>query len=329
MGTLEDKIAAETKLKQLKAEQQKIKARKKAAEVQRKRQEDNRRKILAGAVLLARVEAGEWPQADFTAMMDKGLTRKEDRLLFGLGRGRGCGGNRCSGESDGTEIGGRGVTAETPHFIGPDDVDGGYSPLPAFVTRTNISNKKLSEIPPQQIRAVYDATTIRVYQAYSDVIADAALAQGTFVSPPFKMERMTWIKPSFLWMMYRAGWGFKDAGQKRILAIDITREGFEWALAHGCLSHTDESMSKEERETKKNASPVRIQWDPERDLFLRPLGHRAIQIGLGKEAVQRYVHEWICRISDVTPLAHDIRTLIQTGKLDEAKAKLPIERPLR
>ena len=84
MGTLEDKIAAETKLKQLKAEQQKIKARKKAAEVQRKRQEDNRRKILAGAVLLARVEAGEWPQADFTAMMDKGLTRKEDRLLFGL-----------------------------------------------------------------------------------------------------------------------------------------------------------------------------------------------------------------------------------------------------
>ena len=85
MGTLEDKIAAaEIKLKQLKAEQQKVEARKKAAEVQRKRQEDNRRKILAGAVLLARVEAGEWPEADFTAMMDKGLTRKEDRLLFGL-----------------------------------------------------------------------------------------------------------------------------------------------------------------------------------------------------------------------------------------------------
>ncbi|WP_289006256.1 DUF4291 family protein, partial [uncultured Kingella sp.] len=89
--------------------------------------------------------------------------------------------------------------------------------------------------PPKQIRAVYTDTTIRVYQAYSDAIADSALAAGRFVSPPFKMERMTWIKPSFLWMMYRAGWGGKDDNQKRILAIDISRSGFEWALRHACL----------------------------------------------------------------------------------------------
>jgi hypothetical protein len=89
-----------------------------------------------------------------------------------------------------------------------------------------------SAIPLRQIQAVYDNETIRVYQAYSDAIADSALAHGTFVSPPFKMERMTWIKPSFLWMMYRAGWGFKAPGENRIWAIDITREGFEWALAH-------------------------------------------------------------------------------------------------
>ena len=82
-------------------------------------------------------------------------------------------------------------------------------------------------IHTQQIRAVYNEQTIRVYQAYSDAIANAALLNQTFVSPPFKMERMTWIKPSFLWMMYRAGWGFKDNGQNRILAIDIRREGFE------------------------------------------------------------------------------------------------------
>ncbi len=184
------------------------------------------------------------------------------------------------------------------------------------------------KIPFHQIRAVYDETSIRVYQAYSDTIADAALAKGTFASPPFKMERMTWIKPSFLWMMYRAGWGFKDEGQKRILAIDITRSGFEWALTHGCLSHADEAMSKEEWVAKKNASPVRIQWDPERNLFLQPLEHRAIQIGLGKEAVRHYVNEWICRISDITPLAHDICALVKEGRLDKAKSKLPVERPL-
>jgi len=183
-------------------------------------------------------------------------------------------------------------------------------------------------IPERQIRAVYDDTTIRVYQAYSDQIADSALAHGTFVSPPFKMDRMTWIKPSFLWMMYRAGWGFKEPGQSRILAIDITREGFEWALAHSCLSHVDPSMSKEAWERLKSESPARIQWDPERDLLLQPLPHRAIQIGLSKEAVKLYISQWIRQITDVTPLAHEIHALVQKGKLNEAKTRLPVERPL-
>ncbi|MGE8351465.1 hypothetical protein BLX41_13790 [Pseudomonas protegens] len=186
-------------------------------------------------------------------------------------------------------------------------------------------HKPATELPQRQIRALYDADTIRVYQAYSDSIADAALAHGTFVSPPFKMERMTWIKPSFLWMMYRAGWGYKDAGQTRILAIDISREGFEWALAHGCLSHADESVSKEEWLKLKDQSPVRIQWDPERDLYLRPQEHRAIQIGLSKEAVQLYVNQWIKRITDVTPLAHSIHRLIQQGDLDGAHSLIPQE----
>ena len=49
------------------------------------------------------------------------------------------------------------------------------------------------ELPMRQIRAVYDESTIRIYQAYPDGIATSALACGKFVSPPFKMERMTWI----------------------------------------------------------------------------------------------------------------------------------------
>lgn len=188
-------------------------------------------------------------------------------------------------------------------------------------------SKQHAEVPYQQIRALYDAESIRVYQAYPDEIADSALAHGRFVSPPFKMERMTWIKPSFLWMMYRAGWGFKDAGQKRILAIDITREGFEWTLAHSCPSHADPSMSKEEWEQQKNSSPVRIQWDPERDLLLQPLPYRAIQIGLSKEAVNLYVNQWIRRITDVTPLAHEIHSLVEGNNLEEARPLLPTEYP--
>lgn len=182
-------------------------------------------------------------------------------------------------------------------------------------------------IPTRQIRALYDAQTIRVYQAYSDAIADAALAHGTFIAPPFKMERMTWIKPSFLWMMYRSGWGLKDAGQARILAIDISREGFEWALAHSCPSHPDESMSQEEWQRVKENAPVRIQWDPERDLLLQPQAHRAIQIGLSKQAVDLYVREWIQRVTDVTPLAHSIHALISTDQIEDAQQMLPQEAP--
>lgn len=184
---------------------------------------------------------------------------------------------------------------------------------------------QIDAIPTRQIRALYDARTIRVYQAYSDAIADAALARGTFVSPPFKMERMTWIKPSFLWMMYRSGWGLKDAGQARILAIDISREGFEWALAHSCPSHPDESMSQEEWQRVKENAPVRIQWDRERDLLLQPQAHRAIQIGLSKQAVELYVREWIQRITDVTPLAHSIHALISANQIEDARQMLPQE----
>jgi hypothetical protein len=186
-------------------------------------------------------------------------------------------------------------------------------------------------IPHRQIRAQYDEKTIRVYQAYSNVIADSALQHGTFVSPPFKMDRMTWIKPSFLWMMYRSGWGKKDNGQNRILAIDITREGFEWALEHSCLSHFEKGMydTKEEWQAAKNNSPVRIQWDPERDLHLQPLEHRAIQIGLSEGAVKLYVNEWIQSITDITGMAADIYSLVEQNQLEAANQHLPIEIPYR
>ena len=181
-------------------------------------------------------------------------------------------------------------------------------------------------IPARQIRAVYNNKTIRVYQAYSDTIADSAVRHGTFVSPPFKMGRMTWIKPSFHWMMYRSGWGKKDTGQNRILAIDISREGFEQALGHSLLSHQSKNYANKEEWLKgKKATPVRIQWDHERNLYLEPLKHRAIQIGLTDEAVELYVNEWIQNIFDVTKLAYQIHSFVKSDQLLEAKSLLPKE----
>lgn len=177
----------------------------------------------------------------------------------------------------------------------------------------------------KQIRATFDDKTIRVYQAYSTDIAQSALNHGTFLCPPFKINRMTWIKPSFLWMMYRAGWGFKDINQRCILAIDITKEGFDWALNHSCPSHPEPGMSQEAWNRLKENSPVRIQWDPERDIFLQALPHRSIQIGLSGIAVTLYIDQWIQQITNVTPLAHQIQALMQAGQTDTAKAMLPVE----
>src|SRR6266516_3674929 len=125
-----------------------------------------------------------------------------------------------------------------------------------------------SGTPHRQVRAVFDTETITVYQAYGPELAGRALAAGTFVAP-FSRGRMTWIKPSFLWMMYRCGWATKP-GQERVLAIDITREGFEWALLRACLSHYDRDLHTDEATWSRQLkiSPVRVQWDPERSLRL-------------------------------------------------------------
>ncbi|MGW6843782.1 DUF4291 domain-containing protein [Streptomyces sp. NPDC054958] len=177
-----------------------------------------------------------------------------------------------------------------------------------------------------EVRARFDDGTITVYQAYPARIAEPALEAGTFVDP-FKRGRMTWIKPSFLWMMYRCGWATKS-DQERVLAIDITREGFEEALSLACLSHFDRTRfsAVEEWRAAVRSSPVRVQWDPERDLHLNPLPHRAIQIGLSGPAVERYVENWISGIRDVTATAHEIHAAVTGGNLDAAAALLPEER---
>ncbi|WP_460437480.1 DUF4291 domain-containing protein [Amycolatopsis stemonae] len=179
--------------------------------------------------------------------------------------------------------------------------------------------------PDRQVRAAQTGTTVRVYQAYTPAIADAALEKQTFVAP-FKRDRMTWIKPSFRWMAYRCGYGSKP-GQERVLAIDITRDGFEWALAHAALSVPRPGQDHHEWKRQLETSPVRVQWDPERDLHHTALNFRAIQVGLGGEAVGRYVDEWITAITDVTPLMRDISGLLATDQLHKAVKLVPHEPP--
>lgn len=158
----------------------------------------------------------------------------------------------------------------------------------------------------KEIRAVYTEDTIRVYQAYRKEIAEEAVRKGTFGSH-FKMERMTWIKPSFLWMMYRCGWGTKE-GQERILAIDIKREAFDYIVRNAVVSTYKEELgiSHEEWQEQVKSSDIRCQWDPERDFHGNPLEYRSIQLGLRGKAVYSYVHDWIVHIEDITDYVTDL-----------------------
>ncbi|ALG09500.1 DUF4291 domain-containing protein [Kibdelosporangium phytohabitans] len=178
-----------------------------------------------------------------------------------------------------------------------------------------------------EIRAVYTEKTITVYQAYNPAIGDQAARDARFPQT-WKRDRMTWIKPSFLWMMYRCGWARKP-DQETVLAIEITREGFEWALANACLSHYRPGLHQDEAAWKRalRTAPARVQWDPERDLRLNPLKHRSLQLGLAHEATRRYADDWTVSITDVTPLAREIHALVTAGNLDEAAAHLPPEQP--
>lgn len=137
-----------------------------------------------------------------------------------------------------------------------------------------------------EIRADFDRETIALYQAYSPAIADAALEAGRFVTP-FSFQRMTWIKPSFLWLMHRSQWGRKS-GQERILCVRVRRSGWERALSLACLTSFEPRVfaSPDEWAAQFAAAEVHLQWDTERSLRGAGLSCYSIQIGLSRHVIR-------------------------------------------
>jgi len=70
----------EEKQARVTAEIQRVKARQR----HNRRKRETRRKILAGAMVLDRVEQGDLPEKLFLSDMDKFLTRDHERALFDL-----------------------------------------------------------------------------------------------------------------------------------------------------------------------------------------------------------------------------------------------------
>lgn len=181
--------------------------------------------------------------------------------------------------------------------------------------------------PFTQIRARFDRSTIVVYQAYGHDIADAAVAAQRFVAP-FSFERMTWVKPSFLWMMERCGWATKPR-QERVLAVHLVRARFDALLERAVPTHFIPGVdpSPEAWRARAETADVRVQWDPERDVRGGKLNHRSLQLGIGRGLARAYATEWIARIEDVTALVHRLGALRREGEWARVERNLPEERP--
>jgi hypothetical protein len=177
----------------------------------------------------------------------------------------------------------------------------------------------------RQIRANYDRTSIVVYQAYNDAIAEEAIKSQTFVSP-FSCNRMTWIKPSFLWLMERSGWATKS-NQTRVLAVRINRSFWDEALSQAVLTSFEPRVhpSIDVWRSRFDAARVHVQWDPERSIHGRKLEHRAIQVGISRHVIDDFVLSIQC-IKDMTPLADKLRRMRLAGKHSTARKLLPTER---
>lgn len=167
----------------------------------------------------------------------------------------------------------------------------------------------------RHILAQFDDRSVVVYQAYAPAIGRFAAMNGWF-GGEFGYGRMSWVKPNFLWMMYRSGWGTKD-GQQVVLAIRIQRTAFDTLLSQAVHSTFVPEVhgSSEQWKQHVRSSEVRLQWDPDHGPHGEKLERRAIQLGLRGEVLRRYGREWIVGIEDVSELVAEQYSHVKAREL--------------
>ena len=166
---------------------------------------------------------------------------------------------------------------------------------------------------------------IVVYQAYNKTIAKFAVANQTLGGSAYSYNRMSWIKPNFLWMMYRCGWNEKE-NQERTLALWINKSVLEEILENAVFSsynpkyYPNQDAWKNELASKE----VRLQWDPDHDPYGNKLTRRAIQLGLKGRLLKQFGQQQLNRIEDITDFVKEQKQLLDNGHLDQLS--VPVER---
>ena len=174
-----------------------------------------------------------------------------------------------------------------------------------LITESYLEQNKRWPQNGRHILAQHDVDTLVVYQAYKPSIGHFAAEHGYF-GGDFQLGRMSWIKPNFLWMMFRCGWASKE-GQEVVLAVTLKRTMFDEILSQAVHSNFIPQVYGSEDEWKRTlaGSQVRLQWDPDHDPAGNKLERRAIQLGLWREVLQKYAREWIVNIEDISDFVRE------------------------
>ena len=196
-----------------------------------------------------------------------------------------------------------------------------------MVTELYSEQVKVWPTEGRHILAQYDSDTIIVYQAYRPSIGRYAAEHGTF-GGDFSYSRMSWVKPNFLWMMYRSGWGSKE-GQEVTLALRLRRPFFDSLLAQAVPSSWDRDQfaSEEEWSEAVARSSVRLQWDPDHHPSGAKLERRAIQLGLRGEVLEAFGRRELVEVIDLSEFVAAQRERLSLG--GESGLVAPRERVYR
>jgi hypothetical protein len=157
----------------------------------------------------------------------------------------------------------------------------------------------------RHVVAQFDDESVIVYQAYRHAIGHFAAQHGYF-GGEFSLNRMSWIKSNFLWMMYRSGWASKE-GQEVVLAVRLKRTAFDEILRRAVHSTYVPEVYGNEAAWKAAVarSDVRLQFDPDHTPSGAPIDRRAIQLGLRGEVLARYAKEWLLGVEDVSDFVRE------------------------
>lgn len=179
----------------------------------------------------------------------------------------------------------------------------------------------------RHILAHFDDISIVVYQAYSPTIARYAIEHRCFGGDHFSYRRMSWIKPNFLWMMYRSGWATKE-GQEVVLGLRISRVFFDHLLSEAVASSFDAASGKSRSQWEQavGSSDVRVQWDPDHHPSGAKQNRRAIQLGLRGSTLEAFGKRELLDVIDMSEFIAAQRKVLE-GSLD--RLIMPIEHVYR